>query len=30
VLDPPEVRDFVVKRLNEIAGAHGRNYDRVG
>jgi proteasome accessory factor B len=23
VLDPPEVRDFVVKRLSEIAGAHG-------
>jgi proteasome accessory factor B len=22
VLDPPEVRDFVVKRLHEIAGAH--------
>jgi proteasome accessory factor B len=23
VLDPPEVREFVVKRLNEIAAAHG-------
>jgi proteasome accessory factor B len=22
VLDPPEVRDFVVKRLSEMAGAH--------
>jgi proteasome accessory factor B len=22
VLDPPEVRDFVVKRLHEIAAAH--------
>ena len=30
VLDPPEVRDFVVKRLHEIAAAHGRNHDRVG
>jgi proteasome accessory factor B len=30
VLDPPEVRDFVVKRLHEVAAAHGRNYDRVG
>jgi proteasome accessory factor B len=30
VLDPPEVREFVVKRLHEIAAAHGRNHDRVG
>ncbi|MDT4986189.1 MAG: proteasome accessory factor, partial [Micromonosporaceae bacterium] len=22
VVDPPEVRDFVLKRLHEIAGAH--------
>jgi proteasome accessory factor B len=30
VLDPPEVRDFVVKRLHEIAGAHPASLQGAG